>query len=188
MVHTLLENALREHARIQVQTGKTKVWNRAGMRPKACDFLRRPSWWWSMPECGERRRSSCRTGGSRFWDAGRAPIFRQEPVAARSGTPTDVVGPDTSDSTRAVAMDSLAPLRSSPGNFIRVVLPELSDEFATYDKALWMCLSRVLDMPPDACARSARDAASLPLAFGGMGLRSTVRTAVPAYCPVGGTH
>ena len=36
-------------------------------------------------------------------------------------------------------------------------------------------------MPPDACARSAKDAASLPLAFGGMGLRSAVRTAVPAY-------
>ena len=36
-------------------------------------------------------------------------------------------------------------------------------------------------MPPDACDRSARDVVSLPLAFGGMGLRSAVRTAVPAY-------
>ena len=66
--------------------------------------------------------------------------------------------------------------------YIRVVLPELSDEFATsHDNALWMCLSRVLDMFPDACDRSARDMASLPLAFGGMGLRSAVRTAPPAY-------
>ena len=36
-------------------------------------------------------------------------------------------------------------------------------------------------MLPDACDRSARDVASLPLSFGGMGLRSAVRTAVPAY-------
>ena len=65
---------------------------------------------------------------------------------------------------------------------IRVVPPELSDEFATsHDNALWMCLSRVLDIPPDACDRSARDVASLLLAFGGMGLRSAVRTAVSAY-------
>ena len=38
MVHTLLENALWGHACIQVHAGKTKVWNRAGVRPEACDF------------------------------------------------------------------------------------------------------------------------------------------------------
>ena len=39
-------------------------------------------------------------------------------------------------------------------------------------------------MPPDAFARSARDAASLPLDFGGMGLRRVVRTAVPVFRPI----
>ena len=41
VIHTLLENALWGHACIQVHAGKTKVWNRAGMRPEACDFLER---------------------------------------------------------------------------------------------------------------------------------------------------
>ena len=50
--------------------------------------------------------------------------------------------------------------------YIRVVPPELSDEFATSrGSALWMCLSRVLDMPPDARDRSARDVASLAAGF-----------------------
>ena len=84
---------------------------------------------------------------------------------------------------RAVVLGSLAPLRCSAGKlFHSSVPPELSEEFATsHDNALWMCLLRVLDMPLDACARSAKDAASLPLAFGGMGLRSAARTAVPVY-------
>ena len=40
-VHTLLENVLWDHARIQVHVGKTEVYNRAGVRPEACDRLER---------------------------------------------------------------------------------------------------------------------------------------------------
>ena len=39
----------------------------------------------------------------------------------------------------------------------------------------------VLDIPGDLCTASARAAASLPLAFGGIGLRSAVRTSAAAY-------
>ena len=92
MVHTLLENALWVHARIQVHAGKAISWREE------------PNWWWSMPECGEEAtKQVLQNRGSRSW------------VAARSGTPSDVVGPDSSDSRRAVVMGSLAPLRSSPG-------------------------------------------------------------------------
>ena len=73
--------------------------------------------------------------------------------------------------------------------FIRVVHLELSDEFATsHDDALWLSLSRVLDMRHDACARSARDAARLPLAFGGMGLEVLSERRFQPVGPVGGTH
>ena len=41
LVHTMLENALWRHAQIQVHAGKTKIWNRASVRPKACNFLER---------------------------------------------------------------------------------------------------------------------------------------------------
>ena len=138
-----------------------------------------------MPECGEEAtKQALQNKGSRFWGRRSGTQISSGTSCSTFGrTPTDVVGPDTSDSRRAVVVGSLAPLRSSPANYyIRVVPPELSDEFATsHDNALWMWLSRVLDMPPDACDRSARDVASLPLAFASMGLRSAVRTAVPAY-------
>ena len=39
----------------------------------------------------------------------------------------------------------------------------------------------VLDVPVDLCVASVRAAASLPLAFGGLGLRSAVRTSTAAY-------
>ena len=42
MVHTLLENALWGHARIQVHAGKTKVWNLAGVRPERDNPLTTP--------------------------------------------------------------------------------------------------------------------------------------------------
>ena len=38
VAHTILENALWGHARISVHSGKTKIWNRGGVRPEACDF------------------------------------------------------------------------------------------------------------------------------------------------------
>ena len=40
-VYAILEEALRAHACIQVHIGKTKVWNRAGVRPDVCDVLER---------------------------------------------------------------------------------------------------------------------------------------------------
>ena len=36
-----LRNALRRHAGIQIPCGKTQIWNRAGVRPLACDVLER---------------------------------------------------------------------------------------------------------------------------------------------------
>ena len=186
VVHTLLENALWGHACIQVHAGKTKVWNRAGMRPEACDFL--------------ERRAQLVVERARVWrggdEAGTAeqgikilgtplghPDFVQnqlQHVREHHQTLLDRIPlvPDV-QSCWALLLHCAAARASY---FIRVVPPELSEEFATsHDNALWMCLSRVLDMPPDACARSAKDTASLLLAFGGMGLRSAVRTAVPAY-------
>ena len=158
VIHTLLENALWGHA------GKTKVWNRAGIRPEACDFL--------------ERRAQLVVERARVWRGG------DEAGTAEQGHPLQHVRehhqtlldriplvPDV-QSCWALLLHCAA---ARANYFIRVVPPELSEEFATsHDNALWMCLSRVLDMPPDACARSAKDAASLPLAFGGMGLRSAV--------------
>ena len=40
-VYAALEEALRVHACIRIHTGKTKVWNRADVRPDVCDVLER---------------------------------------------------------------------------------------------------------------------------------------------------
>ena len=185
VVHTLLEHALWGHARIQVHAGKTKVWNRAGVRPEACDFL--------------ERRAQLVVESARVWRGGDEagtvaqgikilgmplghPDFVHNQLQHVREHQQTLLGriplvPDV-QSCWALLLHCVA---ARANYFIRVVPPELSAEFATsHDNALWMCLSRVLDVPPDACTRSAKDAVSLPLAFGGMGVRSAARTAVPA--------
>ena len=67
MVHTLLENALWGHARVQVHAGKTKVWNRAGVRPEACDFLERRAQLVVEHGGEESTKQALRNEGSRFW-------------------------------------------------------------------------------------------------------------------------
>ena len=39
--YAILEQELRVHACIRVHTGKTKIWNQAGVRPEVCDVLER---------------------------------------------------------------------------------------------------------------------------------------------------
>ena len=42
-VYTLLHVELQRHSSIQINGGKTRVWNAAGERPPACDLLERLS-------------------------------------------------------------------------------------------------------------------------------------------------
>ena len=66
--------------------------------------------------------------------------------------------------------------------FLRVVPPELGEEFASaHDRSLWACLCNMMGISEDACEATAREAASLPLALGGLGLRSARRTHRSAY-------
>ena len=62
------------------------------------------------------------------------------------------------------------------------MLPDNSHPFAVaHGDALWRCLCAVLRVLEALCAGGARDSPSLPLAFGGIGLRSAVRTVTAAY-------
>ena len=40
-LYAALQDALRRHAGIQIHCGKTQIWNRAGVWPRACDVLER---------------------------------------------------------------------------------------------------------------------------------------------------
>ena len=50
-----------------------------------------------------------------------------------------------------------------------------------HDRGLWRCLSTILGVHPEQRDPAAKDDATLPLALGGLGLRSAVRTRVSAY-------
>ena len=66
--------------------------------------------------------------------------------------------------------------------FLRVIPPDRSQRYATdHDEVLWRCLCAVSDFPEDLCTITAREASSLPMALGGIGLRSAVRTSMAAY-------
>ena len=50
-----------------------------------------------------------------------------------------------------------------------------------HDHQIWECLARILDVDLNQCEAGMKASASLPLSMGGLGLRSAVRTRVPAH-------
>ena len=170
--NTAIREALWEHSRIQVHVGTTKVWNSGGMRPVACDMLERIArennpdnrevrvwaWRWSQ----QRTRDQC--VGNSF-----GPTFRR----FLRNTESSWEGPLLSD------------LQSSGrANYqLRSVRPELVAEFAAgHDQEMWQCLQTILNIPEESTALT-RAITSLPLSWGGLGLRSATRTS--PQCMVG---
>ena len=65
---------------------------------------------------------------------------------------------------------------------LRVVRPELVAQVAAaHGAGLWSCFCDIVNVAPDQCSAAARDAATLPLCLGGLGLRSASLTSTPAY-------
>ena len=66
--------------------------------------------------------------------------------------------------------------------YIRTVRPELTAAFSRgHDEQIWQCFCGLLRIGPDAVAPSAKAAATLPLAAGGLGLRSALRLREAAH-------
>ena len=66
--------------------------------------------------------------------------------------------------------------------FVRVLRPDVVQPFAQSDDTnVWQCLCNILEIPEDGCSDVARISATLPLAQGGLGLRSAQRTRVAAH-------
>ena len=51
----------------------------------------------------------------------------------------------------------------------------------THDARVWQCLCDILKIPEDCVGNLHKEAATVPLSLGGLGLRSAVRTSVPAH-------
>ena len=65
---------------------------------------------------------------------------------------------------------------------IRAVCPAAVELYArTHDGNIWQCLGRILQIDPAQCSNEVGESATLALSLGGLGLRSAVRTRVPAF-------
>ena len=68
-------------------------------------------------------------------------------------------------------------LQCTRANFyLRIVRPELTEEFSQrHDEQIWRCFCTIAGVAPEAPSPSSRAVTSLPLAAGGLGLRSATR-------------
>ena len=169
-----LARALWSEAGIRVHQGKTQIWNSAGEMPDGCEALQTAVVWRGSEELPTHRRGM--------------KVF---------GTPlghTDFVRAHLEKTTRdhQVFIDRIPHLKdawllvvhcaAARANYqVRAVVPRTVEDFCrTHDEQLWQCLCSILqislDQPLDVW-----QTASLPLALGGLGLRSASRVSQPAY-------
>ena len=186
-VYFAIEDALQNHAGISIHGSRTKVWNASGVRPPACDALE------------EIARTVHPT--ARVWRGSGVPTEQQGMKIL--GTPLfghpDYVRrhlgelaeeqrlllqriPRVKDVQGACFL--LVHCASAQTNFfLRSVRPEAVAEYARlHDAGLWECFSRILQVDLSTFGQETHDVATLPFVLGGLGLRSAVRTSVPACC------
>ena len=171
------------YAHIRTNGGKTHVWNAAGIEPLVCEALQR------IAEVSDT--------SARVWCGSDIPPHRQgiRVLGAPVGHPDFVRAQmETKQAEHQVLLDRIPALpdlqsawallvHCAANYFLRVVPPELGEDFASaHDRSLWTCLCNMMGIAEDACEATAREAASLPLALGGLGLRSALRTHPSAYC------
>ena len=177
-----LETELWNRAKIRIHGGKTKIWNRVGIRPPICDeFERRaraidPSaivWRGSEVPCHQQGLKVLCT------PLGHPEFVRQflEKVATKHDSLLSRIPVHDLQSAWLILLHCAA----ARANFLlRVVSPDLVEHFARHDHQIWECLARILDVDLNQCEAGMKASASLPLSMGGLGLRSAVRTRVPA--------
>ena len=161
------------------------MWNRSGNRPAGCDVL-------------DRAARALDPEFTTVWRGGGEPVHQGVVIL---GTPLgheDFVRaqlehiveehnvlleriPSVPDVQSAWAL--LLHCANARANYaLRVVRPDLARQFAqAHDAGLWRCLCAIVRVGEDQCDPLAKDAASLPLSMGGLGLRSAVRTSNSAF-------
>ena len=184
-VHACLAHELRTRASIHIHGGKTKVWNQGGVRPQICDALEQIA-----------QRDHPR---ARVWRGSEVPTSQQgiKVLGTPLGHP-DFIRQHLSDvSAEHERFLSRIPLlkdvqsawlllvhcAQARANFLlRGVMPDAVEEFATnHDRGLWWCLGEILGVNLEGSEVGIREASTLPLVLGGLGLRSAHRTRQAAF-------
>ena len=154
---SVVQEQLRRHSNIRVHLGKIKVWNASGVEPGACQILQR-----IVDASGNRELVWKGLQGIKVLGT---PLGHPDFVAAHV---------DRVLSDHRTLLERIPACRTS--SQVRVVRPALTEAFAMgHDEGLWRCMCEILRVPLDTGVL-ARDTTSLPLALGGLGLRSAVRS------------
>ena len=178
--HQILVEELWHHAKIRLHHGKTAVWNCRGEVP---------------PDIGALERAARITDPSaRVWRGGIHSVPEERGITIL-GVPVSTaefvlrqleVKAEEHQALLQRILDIkelqcawlvLLYCAGARANFyIRTVSPSLSHAFATQrDTQIWRCFCALVGVDPGAIACSAKAAADLPLAMGGLGLRSAVK-------------
>ena len=166
------------HSKIRVHSGKTHVWNRSGRMLPACDEL--------------QRRAVLQDPTAQVWTGSGVPTQNQGikvlgcPLGHEDFVTTQLEAIGTKHQVLWQAIPTVPDVQSAwlllhhcaaaRANFYLRV--------GRHDGSLWQCLSRILGMLENLCDDLARSSATLPLALGGLGLRSAERWRV-ATAPSG---
>ena len=183
--YTAAQQELWIHAGIRVHTGKTKVWNRVGIRPIACNVLER------IARVGNPQAVVWTGSGIPVTPAGCQdfgdPLGHPDFVAAH------LQRVSAEHQTLLQRIPSVVDVQSAwllllhcaaarACYHLRVVCPSAVEEFARHhDESSWQCLSQTLQVDLDQRIEAVREVATLPLSLGVFGLRGAVRMREPAY-------
>ena len=151
-LYAALQDALRRHAGIQIHCRKTQVWNRASVRPRACDVLERVAqavnptarvWRGSMlPEVQQGMKVLGTPLGH--------PAFVAEHLRSVSREQQVLLDRITLVQDLQSAWLLLLHCASARVNYLmRAVSPDSTAEFAqSHDEAMWQCLCLILRIDP----------------------------------------
>ena len=172
-LYAVLQEALNVHAGIQINAGKTQIWNRSGERPECV-------------QCVGESGTSIQSQGDRmerdqFLDT---PLGHPDFVVRHLEGVLEVQRvflsriPLVSDIQSAWLF--LLHCGNARANYqIRSVTPEGVEAYArAHDDMIWQCLCELLKWDP---AEDGREIANLLLVLGGLGLRSALRLREPAH-------
>ena len=170
-VFDLLARELSEHAAIQLNEGKTRVWNRAGVRPPHMEDLGPEVW----NEEGVKILGTP-TGSHRFIEA----VTEERLTEERRLRDALAWVPDL-QSAWQILLQCAGPRCH---HFLRTVPPDQSARYAVgHDLGMRRAMESVLGSFPgtERQKESAHELATLPMRLGGLGLRSARRMAPAAF-------
>jgi hypothetical protein len=174
-VFNIVTAALREHAGVEANLGKCKMWNKAGMEPPGVGTLGTDVW------VGGGGTAAPARGIKVLGSPVGTPEFVQAHNARRQAEEQAFLDmlPDLPDlqCAWALLLNCAVPRCN---HLIRSLPPSLSDQYAReHDRAIQGTLGRLVDTQGE--ADRVAMLSSMPLGLGGLGLRSAQRTRASAY-------